>query len=72
MVARRKFRATTVGAASVTLTQQGPEHEPGPGNPNVWGSGTVVVNTTATPDAEFWKTFAASGREYLVEITVMS
>lgn len=72
MVARRKFRATTVGATSVTLTPQGPENEPGPGNPNVWGTGTLVLTIAATPDADFWKLFSASGREYVVEISVSS
>ena len=68
MVARRRFRATTVGAAAVTLTQQGPENEPGTGRPNIWGSGTVVVNTTSTPDADFWKLFSAAGGEYILTI----
>lgn len=72
MVARRRFRATTVGASSVTLTQQGPENEPGPGNPNVWGTGTMVLTITGTPDPDFWKTFASSGREYVIRISATS
>ncbi len=76
MVARRRFRCTTVGAASVTLTPQGPEDEPGPGNPNVWGAltagQTIVLTTTGTPNPDFWKLYSASGREYVVEIECVS
>jgi len=69
MVARKRFRCTTVGATSVTLTatvinEQGqPDADPG-----IWGLGTIVLDLTVTPNPEWWRTFAASGMEYEVTL----
>ena len=64
----RRYRASTVGASSVTLTADGPEHLAGP--PMIFGTGTIVVTTTSTPDADFWKNQA--GVRYLVTIEKVS
>lgn len=58
-----------VGGAAVTLTAKATgEDEDSAGDPKVFGTGTIVVNTTAAPSPHFWKA-AATGAEYLVEFT---
>jgi len=64
---RKNFTVTTVGASSVTLTPQaGFEASAATegGNPGLWGTGTVVITTTGTPDAAYWK----SGGKYIIEV----
>ena len=69
MVIRKRFRATTVGATSVTLTPTLVAEPPSPdADPGIWGLGTIVLNLTVTPNPEWWRTFATSGLEYQVKI----
>lgn len=68
MQIRKAFTVTTVGATSVTFTQQtGFEQSQSTegGNPGLWGTGTVVVSQGVTPDASYYKT----GYKYIIEIT---
>jgi hypothetical protein len=70
MRARKRFIVNAIGGTSVTLQPEaaakGPEVEPG-GQPNVWGTGNLVLTQGATPDATFWK----AARKYLIEISVV-
>ena len=68
MQTRKNYTATTVGASSVTLTQQAGFESITEGGAILLGTGTVVITTTGTPDASFWK----SGYKYIVEVTRVS
>lgn len=69
MKARARYTVTTVGATSVTLTPKAVgEDEDHSTEGGIFGTGTIVVTTTVTPSAGFWRTTAVGG-EVLVEIT---
>lgn len=63
---RGRYSVTAIGGASVTLTPvAGREDEDRAGDPNVLGTGTVVLTTTGAPSTAFWK----SGMHVLVEFS---
>lgn len=63
---RARYSVTTVGASSVTLTPvAGLEDEDRAGDPMVYGTGTIVINTTGTPSPTFW----ATGRKFIVALS---
>jgi len=70
MVARKRFIVNAIGATDVTLDPEvaakGPEIEPR-SQPNLWGTGTLVLTQGVTPDATFWK----AARKYLVTVEVV-
>lgn len=61
MEAHQAYTAA-VAAGAVTLTQQAGAEADYPAN--IFGTGTVVITTTATPDPGFWK----AGAKYLVTV----
>ena len=63
---RGRYSVTAIGGSSVTLTPvAGREDEDKAGDPNVLGTGTIVLTTTSTPSAAFWK----SGMQVLVQFS---
>lgn len=68
MKARAAYTVTTVGGASVTLTPITTlDDEDRSGQPGIFGTGTIVINTTVAPDANYWKV----GRRILAEFSVV-
>lgn len=68
MQIRGRYSVTTIGASSVTLTPvAGREDEDKAGDPNVLGTGTIVVNVGATPSAATWG--SSTGRVFIVGFT---
>ncbi|MGH6782817.1 MAG: hypothetical protein ACREB5_12020 [Sphingomonadaceae bacterium] len=68
MITQRRFKKGSIGATSVTLdpSTAGGTAENKPGH--LVMSQIVVSTGGATPDAYFWGTAAADGKEYLVTI----
>lgn len=70
MEAIKRFQVNAIGATDVTLepvpAAKGPEAQP-QSQPNLWGTGNLVLTVGATPDATFWK----AARKYLVIIEVV-
>lgn len=70
MRAIKRYQVNAIGATSVTLepvpAAKGPEGQAYP-QPNVFGTGNILLTQGATPDATFWK----ASRRYLIEISVV-
>jgi len=70
MKARATYTVTTVGATSVTLTPitlGAGFDEDQSGQPNIFGTGTILITQAVTPDANYWKV----GRKILAEFSVV-
>jgi hypothetical protein len=71
MTACKRFQINAIGASSVTLdpvpASKNPEDAGKAGQPNLFGTGTIVITQGATPDATFWKV----ARRYKVTVEVV-
>jgi hypothetical protein len=68
MKATRRYSVNAIGGTSVTLSPMTMnEDDDKGGQPNLFGTGTIVITQGATPDATFWKV----ARKYRITVEVV-